>query len=289
MRQFVFALTILASACSQASDCQQANDLSQSARQADNKQALALYQQALSLCADNPQLHYLYGVSLMQNEQFAAAATAFKQALQYLNTHSGSSDYVNKRFSILLRQAENQLARPDQNRGETLQYLSTLHAYARQHQLVIPDAFAAIEQPFYQKLDQEPLNGGELKIAMRSVRDLAVEAPLAVEYRIPFDFNSDNPSPEGMKLLDKIADSLHELALKRVTVVGHTDSQGDAKYNLKLSERRAQSVKKLLLQQQPRLKGKLYAQGVGESQPRYSTQIPEQDSLNRRVEFILND
>ena len=294
MKKFIFALAYLASSYSQADDCQQAADLARQAQQqTDNTQALALYQQAVTLCPDNAQLHYQLGLALMQAERFADASRTFKQALQSLNHHSAASDYTNKRFSLLLRQAENQLAwynkQNDHPRGEVLQALSSLHAYGQQQRINLPEAFASLEQPFYEQLNLNPLKGSELKIAMRSVRDLAVEAPLAIEYRIPFDFNSGNPSPEGLKLLDTIAESLSELSLTRVTVVGHTDSQGEAKYNLKLSERRAQSVKRLVLQQQPQLKGKLFAQGVGETQPRYSTQIPEQDSLNRRVEFILND
>lgn len=293
MKKLIIGLACLTSAYSQANDCPQAANLARQAQQADNLHATLLYRQAIELCADNAQLHYHLGVALMQAEQFADSANSFKLALQNLNNNSGDSDYASKRFSLLLRQAENQLVwygkSSDHNRGEVLQALSSLHAYGQQQQIALPDVFVKLEQPFYDQLNIDPLKANELRIAMRSVRDLAVEAPLAIEYRIPFDFNSDNPSSEGIKMLNKIADSLNGLSLKSVTVVGHTDSQGDAKYNLKLSERRAQSVKRLVLQLQPPLKGKLHAQGVGETQPRYSTQIPEQDSLNRRVEFILND
>lgn len=291
MRNIAIFLLALFTNISYAEDCQQANQLAQQAQQ-NPSTALSHYEQALKLCTAQSGLYYGYGLALMQAEQYQAADSAFKQALALLNQQSQAADFAVKRFSILLRQSENHLAQynkdPNYNRGAVILSLSSLHAHAKAYQLTIPEAFSSLQQAFQDKMNAEPLSGQELKLAMRSARDLAVEAPLAIEYRIPFDFNSDKPSLEGMKLLTKIGDSLHEMNLNKILIVGHTDSKGDGKYNLKLSDRRANSVKNLLIKQLPTLKNMLEAKGVGENEPRYSTLSPEQDALNRRVEFILN-
>jgi outer membrane protein OmpA-like peptidoglycan-associated protein len=291
MRNIAIFLLGLLTNISYAEDCQQANQLAQQGQQ-NPSTALTNYEQALTLCTGQSGLYYGYGLALMQAEQYQAADNAFKQALALLNQQSQAADFAVKRFSILLRQSENQLAQynKDQtyNRGAVILSLSSLHAHAKAYQLTIPEAFTRLQQAFQDNINSEPLSGTELKLAMRSARDLAVEAPLAIEYRIPFDFNSDKPSVEGMKLLQKIGDSLNNMNLNKILIIGHTDSKGDANYNLKLSDRRAKSVKNLLVKQQPQLKNNLEAKGVGENEPRYSTSLPEQDALNRRVEFILN-
>jgi OOP family OmpA-OmpF porin len=74
----------------------------------------------------------------------------------------------------------------------------------------------------------------------------------------------------------------------RVRVEGHTDSTGDAKYNLGLSYRRAESVKNYLVS-----KGidanRLSVVGFGEDKPLVSNKTRAGRAVNRRVEFkVLN-
>ncbi len=286
----LFLLALLTN-ISYADDCAKANELIQQTPQ-NSTAILNNYEQALKLCTGQTGLYYAYGVTLMQAEQYQAAYDAFKQALSLLNQNSQAPDFAKKRFSILLRQSESQLAQYNKdanyNRGAVILSLSSVYAEAKASEFIIPKEFIALQERFQEQVNNEPLSGQELKLALRSARDLAVEAPLAIEYRIPFDFNSDKPSAEGMKLLSKIGNSLTDISVNKILIVGHTDSKGDAAYNLKLSDRRANSVKQLLIKQQPQLKNALEAKGVGENEPRYSTLSPEQDALNRRVEFILN-
>ena len=62
-----------------------------------------------------------------------------------------------------------------------------------------------------------------------------------------FDFAKNKPSQKALKSLLPTVDYLLKNTSQRVVVYGHTDSVGPAKYNLKLSKQRAQSVKDYLV------------------------------------------
>ena len=75
----------------------------------------------------------------------------------------------------------------------------------------------------------------------------------------------------------------------KIEVNAHTDARGKASYNLSLSERRAASTMKYLID-----KGidasRLVSKGYGETQPLFdcdSNCSEEQHELNRRIEFVI--
>ena len=72
----------------------------------------------------------------------------------------------------------------------------------------------------------------------------------------------------------------------RIEIIGHTDDQGSAAYNQRLSEERAKSVVDYLVKKgiHPR---RLSYQGRGESQPLFANDSDEHRALNRRVEFRI--
>ena len=69
-----------------------------------------------------------------------------------------------------------------------------------------------------------------------------------------------------------------------VEIAGHTDAQGDAEVNLRLSQRRADTVAKLLVAQGVPA-ARVRAVGYGETQPVATNNTPEGRSSNRRIEF----
>ena len=71
-----------------------------------------------------------------------------------------------------------------------------------------------------------------------------------VSLRIQFDLNSDRVVGASANSLGNLATALNSDALKaqRFAVIGHTDISGSQTYNIKLSERRAQSVAEFLSQ-----------------------------------------
>ena len=93
--------------------------------------------------------------------------------------------------------------------------------------------------------------------------------------------------PVSFPLLNQVAQVLRaHPELASVTVEGHTDDQGSAKLNRKLSLSRAKSVK-AYLEHQGVDPARLNAQGFGPDRPADSNQTEAGRANNRRVEFII--
>jgi outer membrane protein OmpA-like peptidoglycan-associated protein len=86
--------------------------------------------------------------------------------------------------------------------------------------------------------------------------------------------------------LQVVAQNLVAYPDSSVQVIGHTDSEGDATYNLGLSQRRANSVADVL-QAQGVTYNRLLTTGRGEDQPVASNLTEEGRSQNRRVEIVV--
>jgi len=100
-----------------------------------------------------------------------------------------------------------------------------------------------------------------------------------------FKYNSAELTLNAKEILDGVAGNLVSYPQKNdIEVQGHTSSEGTNKYNLKLSQRRAQSVVDYL-----KLKGvtnRLTAKGYGETQPIADNSTEAGKAENRRVELI---
>jgi outer membrane protein OmpA-like peptidoglycan-associated protein len=72
-----------------------------------------------------------------------------------------------------------------------------------------------------------------------------------------------------------------------ILVEGHTDSSGPENYNQQLSERRANSVKDLLVQRGVQ-EHRVNIIGYGEGRPLVTNATPEGRQMNRRVEIRIN-
>ena len=72
--------------------------------------------------------------------------------------------------------------------------------------------------------------------------------------------------------------------LEVIIAVGHTDSRGSDAYNQKLSQRRAEAVKKYLVGKGIEA-NRVYTEGKGEKQPVADNKTKEGKAKNRRVEI----
>jgi hypothetical protein len=107
----------------------------------------------------------------------------------------------------------------------------------------------------------------------------------AAVYGIYFGFNSDVIRPESEPVLKEIAALLSKHPDWNLHVDGHTDNIGGAVINLTLSTRRADSVKKALLERYHIANARLAAAGFGLSAPKATNETLEGRALNRRVEL----
>jgi len=107
-----------------------------------------------------------------------------------------------------------------------------------------------------------------------------------VTYGIYFDSGSDKIKPESAGTLKMISDVLKENPTVGITIVGHTDSDGDDAKNLDLSKRRAVSVKNVLSSEYGIEASRLQTDGKGETVPVAPNTSLEGKARNRRVELI---
>ena len=105
-------------------------------------------------------------------------------------------------------------------------------------------------------------------------------------YGLLFDFDSAVLKPESKPTLDQIAKLLSEQPQLRLNVVGHTDNQGSADYNLDLSRRRAAAVVEALTATYGVAGERLSPLGEGFNQPIASNDTDEGRAKNRRVELV---
>ena len=104
---------------------------------------------------------------------------------------------------------------------------------------------------------------------------------------ITFNSGSAEIKPESYAILKEIADALKSESGKSVAIIGHTDSDGSAELNQRLSEERAQAVMQAL-QSEFGVTNAMETSGKGASDPIAENSTPTGKANNRRVEFILN-
>jgi OOP family OmpA-OmpF porin len=82
-----------------------------------------------------------------------------------------------------------------------------------------------------------------------------------------FDFDKAVLKPAGQQDLDKFANAIRGAELDVITVTGHTDRIGSHAYNMKLSQRRAETVKAYLVSSAGLTADKIVAKGVNGAEP----------------------
>jgi len=108
-----------------------------------------------------------------------------------------------------------------------------------------------------------------------------------------FDFDSADLREEARDALHRVAKLLEEHAGAAITVEGHTDAVGSASYNQRLSERRAESVRRWLVEVAAIHEGLISTRGFGESRPVAPNSKPDGSDdpqgrqKNRRVEITI--
>jgi OmpA-OmpF porin, OOP family len=102
---------------------------------------------------------------------------------------------------------------------------------------------------------------------------------------VNFDNDKDTLRPEALGILNAAAVTLKEWGDVKVEVAGHTDSMNGDDYYLKLSQRRANTVRDYLIKMGIAAE-RLSAKGYGESQPVADNGTEEGRFKNRRVELI---
>jgi outer membrane protein OmpA-like peptidoglycan-associated protein len=148
-----------------------------------------------------------------------------------------------------------------------------------------------------QQIQTERDRRGEAdKRAAQAAADLAAFASVKQEARgmvitlsgsVLFASNRSDLLPSAQAKLNDVGSALTKQdAESKITVEGHTDSQGTASYNQELSQRRAQSVRDYLVSRGI-ASDRVTAQGFGLTRPLADNASAEGRANNRRVEIVV--
>ncbi len=104
-------------------------------------------------------------------------------------------------------------------------------------------------------------------------------------HAITFDVNKATIRPESMGFMSELSKWLKNNPGVKIEIDGHTDSDGDDSYNLKLSQQRAEAVKAQLIAMGIET-SRLNTKGLGETKPIAANDNPLGKAQNRRVELM---
>jgi len=221
---------------------------------------------------------YLLGKTEQMLENYNSAASSFEEARKYAINNDQVALAVASYAEVLSYQ------------GKLSESLSLIHQARKLHSS--PPAWM---EELAKKLDNErmtrPLTVSQVTRGLknRAISLLGGNARSSVNIAINFKYDSVEVTEESIENISVLAQALadDEVAMDKVSLVGHTDLQGDSSYNLSLSKKRAQHIAELLSEKNPKLKSRLNVEGAGESEPLYEGSGEDVNRLNRRIEIFL--
>ncbi len=134
--------------------------------------------------------------------------------------------------------------------------------------------FQSLVQQPYRLTAQLSVNQVEQKIIDDALKNRIIE----------FESGSAILTDAGNKILDEMVVALTKVGAKKVKIIGHTDSSGDANKNTVLSQERAMAVQNYLVSKSIAV-DRLSTAGKGSSQPVADNSTVEGRKKNRRIEF----
>lgn len=135
-------------------------------------------------------------------------------------------------------------------------------------------------------LQQPPQYGDDGQTRLPRQSDKVEALLVRVPSEVLFERGSSSLTPHGAQKVRDVAQVLHDYPDSDVYVRGYTSSEGDDKTNFELSQRRAEIVRNELAA--AGVSGsRLYAQGMGSSNPIAGNDTEAGRAVNRRVELFV--
>lgn len=138
---------------------------------------------------------------------------------------------------------------------------------------------------------EKSLDLTEIKEYKEYKNDLLKLAPIEVGVDVPlnnifFEYAKAVLQPTSFPELDRIADTMKENPNLVIEIQGHTDNVGSDESNQKLSQDRAEAVRKYLLSKKIQT-ARITSVGYGETKPIASNDTEEGRAQNRRVQLAI--
>ena len=137
----------------------------------------------------------------------------------------------------------------------------------------LPQGFSEQQVRILQQQGFEPIGDDEWMLSLSAL--------------ILFGFNDHRLTDESREQVQQLGKSLLDIGITRLRVEGHADNQGDAEYNLLLSQQRAEAVA-AEVSALGLSRDFIQAQGLGSVYPVASNDTREGRAQNRRVTIIVS-
>jgi outer membrane protein OmpA-like peptidoglycan-associated protein len=287
MKQSIFNLAFIISlmmlSLFASANCQQADNLfKQAQQQTDPRQKIGLLKQATGLCSNHKEAHYQLARLQTQAQRWAEAEWLYKRVIE-LDSNDAPA------YAGL---------------GDVLMERKNYHQAAKMFDRFLTlAANKPTSQP--QQIYQERLKKAEDQMLTSSTDSMMASlAPLKSSPRKPeidipmrFQSGSDEIRKDGItwQQCQKIADSIKRLfdmkghEKTHIRLEGHTSDEQSNRYSDLLSNRRAQSVKEVLVNEFEVPERRLEVIGMGENDPIVSNDSQHGRFLNNRITLIRID
>jgi OOP family OmpA-OmpF porin len=164
------------------------------------------------------------------------------------------------------------------SRDATAGYLQIIQVTPDGTEPILPETIGATVVPKGSK---------ETRAAQGGIAEQLDSRGRAILGDLDFASGSSDLGQAAFESLEDLATYLKENEPWRIALVGHTDSTGSLDVNIALSERRASSVRKRLIETHGLRPSRIEAKGIGYLAPIASNLNEEGREANRRVEAIL--
>jgi OmpA-OmpF porin, OOP family len=120
------------------------------------------------------------------------------------------------------------------------------------------------------------------------VRQIQPPEKLCMQLVLDFDSGKSDLKPGYRDQIAKVADYMKQYPTTTAVIEGHTDNVGDPDYNMKLSQRRAETVVNTLVNDFGIDRSRLTAKGYGSTRSISYNDTPEGRALNRRINAVID-
>jgi OOP family OmpA-OmpF porin len=132
-------------------------------------------------------------------------------------------------------------------------------------------------------------DGCVVAVVLTKVTEAKAEAcPPKINLHINFKFDSAVIAEESLVRVQKFSEFLKCTPEYKAKIIGHTDSIGTDAYNMKLSQRRADAVRNMVIKDGVP-SDKISTEAKGESEPIATNKTKDGRAQNRRIEAELTE
>jgi outer membrane protein OmpA-like peptidoglycan-associated protein len=111
---------------------------------------------------------------------------------------------------------------------------------------------------------------------------------ICITLNVQFDYDKSDVKPKYHNVIGKVAEFMNKYPKTTTVIEGHTDNRGSYDYNIKLSERRANSVRNYLIEKFGIEPSRLATKGFGYTKPVATNKTAQGRQKNRRIEAMVD-